>query len=102
MLQCMRSIQFSEAQISQILDIVAGILNLGNIQFAEHNDGVSPTVESKHFFLKAAELLGCDVTQLVKAMTTKVAVINKEKIESALTLQQSFLARDTIAKHLYG
>ena len=102
MLKCMQSVKFSLAETTQVLDTVVGVLNLGNIQFHEHNDGVSPTVQSKEFFIKAAELLKADVKQLIRSMTKKVVVIGGERLESSLTLEQAYQARDTLAKHLYG
>lgn len=88
MLQCMRSIQFTTSEITEVFDCIAGLLNLGNVQFAEQaNQEIKPSLQSVQAFTKAALLLKVDQTQLLKALTSKVATIGNERIESALTLQ---------------
>lgn len=61
MVRCMRNINFSEKEVSLVLDQIAAILNLGNVEFAEctsgSDDTVAPTLDSKQFAVRCAELL---------------------------------------------
>ena len=50
----------------------------------------------------AARLLGVDLTKLVHSMSTKKQTIGKEVMESPLTIDQAYQARDSLCKHLYG
>ena len=45
MIQCMRNVQFTEAEIGEVLDCVVAVLNLGNVGFAERegSDDIGPT-----------------------------------------------------------
>jgi myosin heavy subunit len=43
----MRNVQFSEAEVGEVLDCVVAVLNLGNVGFAERENDVGPTIESK-------------------------------------------------------
>jgi myosin-5 len=47
MIQCMRNVQFTEAEVGEVLDCVVAVLNLGNVGFAERENDVGPTFESK-------------------------------------------------------
>ncbi len=49
-----------------------------------------------------SKLLGVDLGILVKALTKKSSTIGNEVIVQSLTLEQSYQARDTFAKHLYS
>lgn len=103
MLQCMRTVNFTQDEITECFDTVVALLNLGNLKFQETDSGnVAPTIQTKSFALKTAELLKVDLKNLLKALTMKVAVIGGEKIESSLSLAQTYQARDTLTKHLYG
>lgn len=73
-LACMRSIGFSEEEIDQIWQILAAILNLGNVNYSENaDDEASIEPGSKAMALKAAELL-CfqDADRMLSILEKKV------------------------------
>lgn len=76
----MRTINFTNQEISEVLDAVVGMLVLGNVEF-EENDFVTITQNSKEYFAKCAELFKVDIVQLLKALTVRVSVIGGDKIE---------------------
>jgi len=76
---------------------------LGNVEFGMITDTQpGPSSESKEGLQTAAKLLGVDLKNLIKAMTTKKSVVMKEVMISELTLEQSYMARDALCKDLYG
>jgi myosin heavy subunit len=76
---------------------------LGNVEFDMITDTQpGPSSKSKEGLHTAAKLLGVDLKNLIKAMTTKKSVVMKEVMISELTLEQSYMARDALCKDLYG
>ena len=53
MLQCMHTIKFTQPEITQVLDTVVALLNLGNVEFQE-DDKVTTTPETSDFCDKAS------------------------------------------------
>ena len=104
-LQCMRNVHFSDQEIVQILDTVVAILNMGNVEFGmldENGDKVGPSADSREYITTAARLFGVDLTKLVVALTTKRQIIGKETLDSPLTIDEVYQARDSMCKHIYG
>ena len=99
----MKNVHFSDQEITQILDCVVAILNMGNVEFGLINDDtVRPAADSRDCITNVARLLGVDLAKLVNALTSKRQVIGKEVLESPLTIDQAYQARDSLCKHLYG
>lgn len=102
-LQCMKNVNFSDDEIQQTLDAVVAILMLGNVEFGMITDTQpGPSADSKELLQTAAKLLGVELKNLIKAMTTKKSIVMKEVMISELTLEQSYMARDALCKDLYG
>ena len=101
----MRNVHFSDQEIVQILDTVVAILNMGNVEFGmldENGDKVGPSADSREYITTAARLFGVDLTKLVIALTTERQVIGKETLDSRLTIDEVYQARDSLCKHVYG
>lgn len=101
----MRNVHFTDQEIVQILDTVVAILNMGNVEFGmldENGDKVGPSADSREYITTAARLFGVDLTKLVIALTTKRQVIGKETLDSPLTIDEVYQARDSLCKHVYG
>jgi len=102
-LQCMKNVHFSDQEIVQILDVVVAILNLGNVEFGMINDSQpGPAKDSQDNITMAARLLGVDLAKLITSLTTKKQTVGKDVMESPLTIDQAYQARDSLCKHLYG
>lgn len=83
----MKNVHFSDQEITQILDCVVAILNMGNVEFGLVNDDtVRPAADSRDCITTVARLLGVDLAKLVNALTSKRQVIGKEVLESPLTI----------------
>ena len=76
---------------------------MGNVEFGFVGDEIPrPSADSRDFITNVARLLGVDLAVLVKTITTKKQIISKEVLESSLTIEQVYQARDSLCKHLYG
>ncbi|CAJ0950031.1 unnamed protein product, partial [Ranitomeya imitator] len=91
-----------EAQAS-VLQIVAGILHLGNISFRE--SGNYATVESEDFLAFPAFLLGIDQSRLKEKLTSRKMDSKwggkSEVIDVTLNVEQACFSRDALSKALY-
>ena len=78
---------------------------MGNVEFGvvdTNTEKPGPAADSKDALNLASRLLGIDVEKLVYALTMKKQQLGKDLIESPLTLDQAYQARDSLSKHLYG
>ncbi|CAJ1064185.1 unconventional myosin-Ic [Xyrichtys novacula] len=92
---------FTEEEVQILLNIIAGVLHLGNIQFGEGEDGEAYiTTETRLNHL--AELLGIDSSALGEALTHKKLTAKGEEMISPLNFEQAVSARDALAKSMYG
>ena len=100
----MRNVHFTDQEIAQILDCVVAVLNMGNVEFGftDGDETPRPAEDSKDFITMAARLIGVDLTVVVKALTSKRQQLGRDLIESPLTIDQAYQARDSLCKHLYG
>jgi myosin heavy subunit len=57
MVHCMRNVNFSNSEIEEVMDQVVAILNLGNVDFTDTGDAVSPTLETKDYLITSAKYL---------------------------------------------
>ncbi|XP_071970523.1 unconventional myosin-Ie-like [Engystomops pustulosus] len=91
-----------EAQAS-VLQIVAGILHLGNICFRE--SGNYAVVESEDFLAFPAYLLGIDQSRLREKLTSRKMDSKwggrSEVIDVTLNVEQACFTRDALSKALY-
>ncbi|THU47876.1 hypothetical protein C4D60_Mb09t20270 [Musa balbisiana] len=88
-----------------IFRVVAAILHLGNVEFADGKeiDSSQPKDEKSWFHLRtAAELLMCDVNALEDSLCTRVIVTRDENIVKTLDLAAAVLSRDALAKIIYS
>ncbi|KAL5481739.1 hypothetical protein EMCRGX_G021967 [Ephydatia muelleri] len=89
---------------TNILNIVAGILHLGNISFTEHGNYAVP--EDDGFLQFPGYLLGVDAEALKDKLTGRVMDSQwggkKESIQMKLNVEQASYTRDALAKALYS
>ncbi|XP_056141358.1 unconventional myosin-Ic-like [Lampris incognitus] len=93
-------IGFSDGEVQELLNIVASILHLGNIQFGEGQDGETHiTTETQ--IRNLTKLLGVDDLTLREALTNKKLIAKGEEMISPLNFEQAGSARDALAKAVY-
>nr|XP_015198569.1 PREDICTED: unconventional myosin-Ie [Lepisosteus oculatus] len=93
----------SEEQM-QVLQIVAGVLHLGNITFKE--SGNYAAVESEEFLAFPAFLLGIDQSRLKEKLTSRKMDSKwggkSESIDVTLNVEQACYTRDALSKALHA
>lgn len=83
---------FSMDEREGIWKVTAGVLSLGNISF-EELEGNSFQVKKKDWLEKVCKLLDIDEKAFQKVLTYKIREINKQTIESPLSLQDCIFVR---------
>ena len=94
-----------EEQVA-MLDIIAGILHLGQIKFIPDKDGegseLSKDAISTKSLASTLKLLGLPQKEFLLTVTERVIVARGEKLRKKLTATQASDARDSIARIIYG
>ncbi|XP_042353344.1 unconventional myosin-X [Plectropomus leopardus] len=99
-LNAMRTMQFTEENIGEILRLLAGILHAGNIEFMTAGGA---QVSSKSAALsRTSDLLGLNPDQLAEVLTHRSMILRGEEISTPLTVEQAVDSRDSMAMALYS
>ncbi|XP_047400099.1 myosin-IIIb [Sciurus carolinensis] len=102
---CFRIIGFSEKEVHSVYRILAGILNIGNIEFAaissQHQTDKSE-VPNAEALENAASILSICPKELLKALTSHCVVTRGETIVRANPVDRAEDVRDAMSKALYG
>lgn len=98
-LNAMRTMQFTEENIGEILRLLAGILHAGNIEFMTAGGA---QVSSKSALIRTSELLGLNSDQLAEVLTHRSMILRGEEISTPLTVEQAVDSRDSMAMALYS
>uniref|UniRef100_A0A3P8RZM8 Myosin X n=1 Tax=Amphiprion percula TaxID=161767 RepID=A0A3P8RZM8_AMPPE len=98
-LNAMRTMQFTEENIGEVLRLLAGILHTGNIEFMTAGGA---QVSSKSALNRTSELLGLNSEQLSEVLTHRSMILRGEEISTPLTVEQAVDSRDSMAMALYS
>ncbi|GAB1286410.1 Myosin-IIIb [Apodemus speciosus] len=102
---CFRIIGFTEKEVHSVYRILAGILNIGNIEFAaissQHQTDKSE-VPDPEALENAASVLCISPEELQEALTSHCVVTRGETIVRANTVDRAEDVRDAMSKALYG
>ncbi|XP_068601961.1 unconventional myosin-Ic-like [Brachionichthys hirsutus] len=93
-------IGFSEDEVEELLNIIASVLHLGNVQYSEEEGDACITSDTQIKYL--ARLLGVHGSVLTEALTHKKLIAKGEELMSPLNLEQASAARDALSKAVYG
>ena len=115
---CLKRIGLDENDQKYLLQIVASVLHIGNIEFeqqgtvddsngtASHDDGSSEyarvTEESLTSLTTACSMLGLDQKEVKEAILTKVLSIGGKTIKKSQDVVQACDKRDAFAKMIYS
>ncbi|XP_069081974.1 unconventional myosin-Ib isoform X1 [Pleurodeles waltl] len=101
----MQIVGFMEHETRSVLEVVAALLKLGNIEF-KHESRVNGQDESKikdkNELKEICELTGIDQSVLERAFSFRTVEAKQEKVSTTLNVAQAFYARDALAKNLYS
>ncbi|XP_037705601.1 myosin-IIIb isoform X2 [Choloepus didactylus] len=102
---CFRTIGFTDKEVYSVYRILAGILNIGNIEFAaissRHQTDKSE-VPNSEALENAASILCISPEELQEALTSHCVVARGETIVRANTVDRAADVRDAMSKALYG
>uniref|UniRef100_A0A8C5DWR4 Unconventional myosin-Ic-like n=1 Tax=Gouania willdenowi TaxID=441366 RepID=A0A8C5DWR4_GOUWI len=93
-------IGFVEEEVQNLMNIIGGILHLGNTQFGEGEEGET-YVTNEDQILTLEKLFGVNSSALTEAVTHKKLTAKGEEMISPLNFEQTLSARDALAKSVY-
>jgi chitin synthase len=96
---------FKAKTVTQIFQLLAAILHLGNLQFQDDNDGnvaqEACIVKNNDVLEVIAVMLGVSPTKLEQSLTYKLRLIRNELCTMFLNAQGAIEQRDALARALY-
>ncbi|XP_020616123.1 unconventional myosin-X-like [Orbicella faveolata] len=95
----MKVMCFTEEEIADVLQVIAGVLQLGNVNFMAAGGA---QVAEKSVLENVANLLRVDIYELTDALTQKSMILRGEEIQSPLSVEQALDSRDSMAMNLYA
>uniref|UniRef100_A0A1A7WGA3 Unconventional myosin-Ib n=1 Tax=Iconisemion striatum TaxID=60296 RepID=A0A1A7WGA3_9TELE len=101
----MQIVGFMEDEMQSVLELVAAVLKLGNIEFKPESrcNGVDESrVKDKNDLKEMCELLGIEQSVLERAFSYRTVEAKMEKVSTTLNVAQAYYARDALAKNLYS
>ncbi|XP_035995460.1 unconventional myosin-Ib isoform X1 [Fundulus heteroclitus] len=101
----MQIVGFMEDEMQSVLELVAAVLKLGNIDFKPESrcNGMDESrVKDKNDLKEMCELLGTEQSVLERAFSYRTVEAKMEKVSTTLNVAQAYYARDALAKNLYS
>lgn len=101
----MEVIGFHKDEITHILQLVAAILKLGNVQFSHRSnpDGTDGCdIANEKEVSEVSELLGCSSENLTSALTHRTIEVRKEWVKTDFTVAGAVYARNALCKAIYS
>ncbi|KAL3056628.1 hypothetical protein OYC64_019164 [Pagothenia borchgrevinki] len=101
----MQIVGFMEDEVQSVLELVAAVLKLGNIEFKPEsrcNGNDESRIRDKNDLKEMCELLGTEQTVLERAFSYRTVEAKQEKVCTTLNVAQAYYARDALAKNLYS
>ncbi|KAK2905328.1 hypothetical protein Q8A67_007127 [Cirrhinus molitorella] len=101
----MQIVGFMEDEVQSLLELVAAVLKLGNIEFKPEsrcNGYDESRVKDKNDLKEMCELLGIEQSVLERAFSFRSVETKTEKVSTTLNVAQAYYARDALAKNLYS
>uniref|UniRef100_A0AAQ4R5Q2 Unconventional myosin-Ib n=1 Tax=Gasterosteus aculeatus aculeatus TaxID=481459 RepID=A0AAQ4R5Q2_GASAC len=101
----MQIVGFMEDEVQSVLQLVAAVLKLGNIEFkpeSRSNGTDESRIKDKNDLKEMCELLGIEQSVLERAFSYRTVEAKQEKVSTTLNVAQAYYARDALAKNLYS
>uniref|UniRef100_A0A3Q3VW17 Unconventional myosin-Ib n=1 Tax=Mola mola TaxID=94237 RepID=A0A3Q3VW17_MOLML len=101
----MQIVGFMEDELQSVLELVAAVLKLGNIEFKPEsrcNGTDESRIKDKNDLKEMCELLGIEQSVLERAFSYRTVEAKAEKVSTTLNVAQAYYARDALAKNLYS
>ncbi|KAM7442344.1 Unconventional myosin-X [Porites harrisoni] len=98
-LNAMKVMCLTDEEISDVLQVISGVLQLGNVHFMAAGGA---QIAEKSVLENVANLLRVDIYELSDALTQKSMILRGEEILSPLSVEQALDSRDSMAMNLYA
>ncbi|XP_034742550.1 unconventional myosin-Ib isoform X11 [Etheostoma cragini] len=101
----MQIVGFMEDEVQSVLELVAAVLKLGDIEFKPEsrcNGSDESRIKDKNDLKEMCELLGIEQSVLERAFSYRTVEARLEKVSTTLNVAQAYYARDALAKNLYS
>uniref|UniRef100_A0A3P8WVG1 Unconventional myosin-Ib n=1 Tax=Cynoglossus semilaevis TaxID=244447 RepID=A0A3P8WVG1_CYNSE len=101
----MEILGFMADEVQSVLELVAAVLKLGNIEFKPEsrcNGSDESRIKDKNDLKEMCELLGIEQSVLERAFSYRTVEAKLEKVSTTLNVAQAYYARDALAKNLYS
>ncbi|XP_056418485.1 unconventional myosin-Ia isoform X2 [Hyla sarda] len=100
----MKIIGFSDPEVTSILQIVAVVLKLGNIEIKgqfQANGMASCYISDTKDIKEISSLIGLDASTLENAFSVRTVEAKQERVVTTLNAAQGMYAKDALAKNMY-
>ncbi|KAM4024334.1 unconventional myosin-Ib isoform 3-T3 [Anomaloglossus baeobatrachus] len=101
----MQIVGFMEHETQSVLEAIAAVLKLGNIEFKPESrvNGLDESkIKDKNELKEICELTGIDQSVLERAFSFRTVEAKQEKVSTTLNVAQAYYARDALAKNMYS
>ncbi|XP_009603975.1 myosin-2-like isoform X2 [Nicotiana tomentosiformis] len=102
LMEALNTFRISERDQEHVFQMIASVLWLGNITFQVIDNAIHVEVVQSEAVTNAASLIGCSVSDLMLALSTRQIQVGKDKVAKSLTMEQATDRRDTLAKFIYA
>ncbi|XP_032641371.1 unconventional myosin-Ia isoform X2 [Chelonoidis abingdonii] len=101
----MMVIGFSPAEVQALLEVVAVVLKLGNVELGSQFQASgmeSCSIQDTRAVREICELIGLPESVLEKALCSRTVEAKREKVVTGLSMAQGCYGRDALAKNIYN
>ncbi|XP_054150186.1 unconventional myosin-Ia isoform X2 [Melozone crissalis] len=105
MQDAMRIIGFSPAEVTELLQVTAVVLKLGNVQLSSsfQASGMEAcSISEPQELHEICELIGLEPGMLERALCSRTVKARDETVLTTLTVPQGYYGRDALAKNIYS
>ncbi|NXS36271.1 MYO1A protein, partial [Pomatostomus ruficeps] len=105
MQEAMRVIGFSPSEVTELLEVTAVVLKLGNVQLSSsfQASGMEAcSISEPRELQEICELIGLDPGTLEQALCSRTVKARDETVLTSLTVPQGYYGRDALAKNIYS
>lgn len=102
LMEALEIVQICKEDQENAFAMLAAVLWLGNISFSVMDNENHVEVVTDEAVTSAAKLMGCNIEDLMLALSTRNILAGNDNIVQKLTLPQAIDTRDALAKYLYA
>jgi chitin synthase len=98
----LKSLGIGRRQKSQIWQLLAAILHIGNIQLKEPVEGETCAIKNFQQLQLVSEMLGVSTEALKNTLTSRTRIVGKDNVVEFFNEKEAAVQRDSFARNLYA